>query len=83
MPYRRSSAETGISPWHMRRWIRSARSLNKREAGLRLRYEIDRRFAPYVGIVRERRFGGTADLLRDESEDVEETKVVMGVRFWL
>lgn len=70
--------------WHARddRERGIGRGLNKLEAGLRLRYEIDRRFAPYVGIVHERRFGRTADLLRDEGEDVEETKVVMGVRFW-
>jgi copper resistance protein B len=70
--------------WHARddRERGIGRGLNTLEAGLRLRYEIDRRFAPYVGIVHERRFGRTADLLRDEGEDVEETKLVMGVRFW-
>lgn len=52
------------------------------EAGLRLRYEVTRRFAPYVGIVHERTFGRTADLRRDEGEDVEETRAVIGVRFW-
>lgn len=52
------------------------------EAGLRLRYEITRRFAPYVGIVHERTFGTTADLRREADEDVEETRVVVGVRVW-
>ncbi len=70
--------------WHARddreRGIGSG--LNKLEAGLRLRYELDRRFAPYVGVVHERHFGRTADLLRDEGEDTRETKVVVGVRFW-
>src|SRR5690606_37823420 len=27
------------------------------EAGVRLRYELDRQFSPYIGIVRERAFG--------------------------
>jgi copper resistance protein B len=31
------------------------------EAGLRLRYEFTRRFAPYIGVVQERSFGDTAD----------------------
>lgn len=52
------------------------------EAGLRLRYEITRRFAPYVGIVHERSFGDTADLRRDEGEAAEDTRVVAGLRFW-
>lgn len=52
------------------------------EAGLRLRYEITRRFAPYVGVVHERAFGGTADLRRAEGERVEDTRIVAGLRFW-
>lgn len=52
------------------------------EAGLRLRYEFTRRFAPYVGLVHERSFGGTADVMRDEGEATRDTRVVAGVRFW-
>ncbi|HEY1138468.1 MAG TPA: copper resistance protein B [Xanthomonadaceae bacterium] len=52
------------------------------EAGLRLRYEVTRRFAPYVGLVHERAFGTTADLRRAEGEGVEETRIVAGVRVW-
>lgn len=52
------------------------------EAGLRLRYEIDRRFAPYVGVVHERALGDTADLRRLEGESVRDTRVVAGVRLW-
>lgn len=52
------------------------------EAGLRLRYEIARRFAPYIGIVHERAFGNTADLRRAEGEGVEDTRLVFGVRAW-
>lgn len=56
--------------------------LNKVEAGLRLRYEINRRFAPYVGVVHERLFGGTADYHREAGEDSRDTRVVAGVRVW-
>ncbi len=56
--------------------------LGKIEAGLRLRYEFTRQFAPYVGLVHERSFGGTADLLRDEGESPRDTRVVAGVRVW-
>ena len=52
------------------------------EAGLRLRYEFTRRFAPYVGLVHERSFGGTADFMRDDGEATRDTRVVAGVRFW-
>lgn len=56
--------------------------LSTAEAGLRLRYEFTRRFAPYVGVVHERAFGKTADLRRDEGEDVADTRFVVGVRVW-
>ena len=52
------------------------------EVGLRLRYEFTRRFAPYLGIVRERAFGGTADLRRAEGEDIDDTRFVAGLRIW-
>ena len=56
--------------------------LGTMEAGFRLRYEITRQFAPYVGVVREWAFGGTADLRRENSERVSDTRVVLGLRFW-
>ncbi len=59
-----------------------ASGLSKVEAGLRLRYEVTRRFAPYIGVVHERAFGGTADLLRDSGGHVKDTRVVAGVRIW-
>ena len=34
------------------------------ETGLRLRYEVRRKFAPYIGYVKKRSFAGTADLRR-------------------
>jgi copper resistance protein B len=52
------------------------------EAGLRLRYEFTRRFAPYVGVAYERAFGKTADLRRTASKDVDSIRVLAGVRIW-
>lgn len=52
------------------------------EAGLRLRYEITRRFAPYVGLSHEHAFGDTADLRREAGESSRETWWVAGVRVW-
>lgn len=54
--------------------------LSSLEGGLRLRYEIDRRFAPYVGIVRTEAFGATADLRRVDGEAIGETRIVAGLR---
>lgn len=51
------------------------------EIGLRLHYEIERKFAPYIGTVWERKIGETADFARDEEEDVDNISLVAGVRF--
>ncbi len=50
--------------------------------GLRLRYEIRREFAPYVGIERSNKYGGTADFARAEGKPTSELRVVAGLRFW-
>ena len=52
------------------------------KAGLRLRYEIRREFAPYIGIERANRFGKTADFARAAGDEAHETRWVAGVRFW-
>jgi copper resistance protein B len=52
------------------------------ELGLRLRYEVRREFAPYVGVTWERELGGTADLARAMGEDVQATRFVIGLRAW-
>ncbi len=54
--------------------------LSSVEAGLRLRYEVRREVAPYVGLVRERRMGGTADLARAAGRDADDTSFVAGIR---
>lgn len=52
------------------------------EAGLRLRYEIRREFAPYIGVTWERSFGQTADFMRAEGEDPTRRSIVAGIRVW-
>lgn len=49
---------------------------------LRLRYEIRREFAPYIGVAHERRFGATADMAKAAGEDDRETRLVAGLRVW-
>lgn len=56
--------------------------LSSAEAGLRLRYEIKREFAPYIGVEYERRFGDTARLARAEGEDVGGWAFLIGLRSW-
>lgn len=56
--------------------------LSELAAGLRLRYEMRREFAPYVGLEWTGKFGGTADYARDAGLDTKETQAVAGVRFW-
>jgi copper resistance protein B len=52
------------------------------EVGLRLRYDIRREFAPYLGVNYERSVGRTADLVRARAGDVDETTIVLGLRAW-
>jgi copper resistance protein B len=52
------------------------------EFGLRLRYEIRREFAPYVGVERVQRFGRTADFARANDISAGETQWVVGLRLW-
>ena len=56
--------------------------LSKAEAGLRLRYEIKRELAPYVGISWERAYGDTAEIIRASGEDVTSVSLVAGLRAW-
>ena len=56
--------------------------LGEVDAGLRLRYEIRREFAPYIGIERAYRFGRTAGFARAAGDATHETRWVAGLRFW-
>lgn len=56
--------------------------LSDLQLGLRLRYEIRREFAPYVGVNWTKQFGQTAGFARDEGEDPNDLQLVAGVRIW-
>jgi copper resistance protein B len=56
--------------------------LSDLEVGLRLRYEITRKFAPYAGVVWSRKFGRTADFARASDGEVSDTQLVAGLRLW-
>ncbi|WP_062348326.1 copper resistance protein B [Novosphingobium sp. CCH12-A3] len=56
--------------------------LNKTELGLRLRYEVKREFAPYVGVSWTQSYGSTKRLARAEGEDTSLVSIVAGVRMW-
>ena len=52
------------------------------ELGLRLRYEIRRKIAPYIGINWTKKFGNTADYAEHEGEVIEDTQFVAGIHAW-
>lgn len=56
--------------------------LAESELGLRLRYEVRREFAPYVGLSWNRTYGQTARYARDEDEDINQLRWIVGVRLW-
>ena len=50
--------------------------------GLRLRYEIRRELAPYVGLEWSNQYGGTEELTRAANGDPSDTRLTAGLRFW-
>lgn len=73
--------ETSIASQRVERFG-VGRGLNDIELGLRLRYEIRRKFGPYVGISYDRSFFGAADLVRQDGGDPRQLRFVVGVRVW-
>jgi copper resistance protein B len=59
-----------------------ASGLAELEAGIRLRYEVTRQFAPYIGVNYESLLGDTRDLARDRDAETSDTQLVAGLRFW-
>jgi len=62
--------------------IRLGSGITSAEFGLRLRYQIEREFAPYIGLDYGRSFGGTADYARAAGDDVGGWSVLVGLRTW-
>ncbi|KAF7957182.1 copper resistance protein CopB [Cupriavidus sp. UYMU48A] len=69
--YGRNDSETGTGS-----------GLSNGTVGLRLRYEISRQFAPYVGVERYQTFGNTSDMVKAAGGRSGETRFVAGVRLW-
>jgi copper resistance protein B len=53
------------------------------DTGLRLRYEFNRKFAPYLGVVYEGKFGQTASYAKRAGESTGDFRFVFGLRIWL
>ena len=56
--------------------------LAKFSAAVRLKYEIVREFAPYIGVTWDRALGKTAELAEDNGENPASTAWVAGVSIW-
>lgn len=56
---------------------------NNVQLGFRLRYEIRREFAPYIGFTWNRQLGKTADFVRREGGKAGVFGLVGGVRLWM
>ena len=56
--------------------------LSDTQVGLRLRYEIKREFAPYIGINWNKKYGNTATFAKTAGEEVDDTQIVVGIRAW-
>jgi len=69
--YSQSDAQRGIGA-----------GLADAEIGLRLRYEIRREVAPYIGLAHEHRFGDSRDFARAAGHDSSDTRLVAGIRLW-
>jgi copper resistance protein B len=62
--------------------LETGSGLSSVEAGLRLRYEIRRELAPYVGVEWSRAFGDTADYIEAGGGEAETTRLVIGLKAW-
>ncbi len=56
--------------------------LSELDTGLRIRYEISRRFAPYIGFAYTGAFGETATFTREEGGIVNDPRFIFGARVW-
>ena len=60
----------------------SGEGVNETDLGLRLRYEISREFAPYIGVSWLQSYGETAALARRRGDATDSVAFVTGIRFW-
>ncbi len=69
--YSKSQADRGVGS-----------GLSEIDTGLRLRYEITRKFAPYIGFAYTGTYGETADFTRQEGGNVNDPRFIFGARIW-
>jgi len=62
--------------------LRVGSGISDMELGLRLRYEIRREFAPYIGINFANFYGDTADYRKADGRDDSDFRIVAGIRSW-
>jgi copper resistance protein B len=58
------------------------RGINDVEIGLRVRYEVSRKFAPYFGVAYRQSLGATRSRVLREGGAPNEVQIVVGVRAW-
>ncbi len=56
--------------------------LSNLDTGVRLRYEISRKFAPYIGFAYSGKYGDTAGYSRQAGETTSDHRLVLGLRLW-
>ena len=61
---------------------RTGSGVSDLDTGLRLRYEINRKFAPYVGFAYNGKYGGTAQYSRLAGESTSDPRFIFGLRLW-
>ncbi len=52
------------------------------DSGLRLRYEVSRKFAPYIGVTYQKWFGNTADIRQANGSPTRDFRATVGIRMW-
>ncbi|MHB2009148.1 MAG: copper resistance protein B [Acidobacteriaceae bacterium] len=52
------------------------------DTGVRWRYEVSRKFAPYIGFAYNGKYGNTASYSRQAGETTSDPRFVFGLRFW-
>jgi copper resistance protein B len=62
--------------------IRLGAGLSRLEAGLRLRYEIQKEIAPFIGVSFEQFAGNTASLVAGDGEATSSLRALVGLKIW-
>ncbi|WP_038247227.1 copper resistance protein B [Ghiorsea bivora] len=58
------------------------KGINDLQLGMRLRYEVTREFAPYIGVAQQKKFGTTATFVKTAGEAANNVSLIAGLRWW-